>query len=75
MIDTMPDVVPVISRADALPGLTIATGMGGQGFGVGPSVGRVTAALVTGRNPGHDLHSFRLSRFSDGSPLYPGPGL
>ena len=75
MIDTMPDVVPVISRADALPGLTIATGMSGHGFGIGPAVGRVTAALVTGQPPGHDLARFRLSRFSDGSPMIPGPGL
>jgi len=75
MIDTMPDVVPVISRADALPGLTIATGMSGHGFGIGPAVGRVTAALVTGRAPGHDLARFRLARFSDGSPMIPGPGL
>lgn len=75
MIDTMPDVVPVISRADSLPGLTIATGMCGHGFGIGPGVGRVTAALVRGRDPGHDLGRFRLSRFSDGSTLQPGPGL
>jgi glycine/D-amino acid oxidase-like deaminating enzyme len=75
MIDTMPDVVPVISRADGLPGLTVATGMCGHGFGIGPGVGRVTAALVTGCDPGHDLGRFRLSRFSDGSMLHPGPGL
>jgi glycine/D-amino acid oxidase-like deaminating enzyme len=75
MIDTMPDVVPVISCADTLPGLTIATGMSGHGFGIGPAVGRVTAALVTGQAPGHDLARFRLSRFSDGSPMIPGPGL
>jgi glycine/D-amino acid oxidase-like deaminating enzyme len=75
MIDTMPDVVPVISRADALPGLTIATGMSGHGFGIGPAVGRVTAALVTGQAPGHDLGRFRLTRFADGSPMIPGPGL
>ncbi len=75
MIDTMPDVVPVISRADALPGLTIATGMSGHGFGIGPGIGRVVAALVTGQPTGHDLTRFRLTRFSDGTRLVAGPGV
>ncbi len=75
MIDTMPDVVPVIDHVGALPGLTLATGMSGHGFGIGPGVGRVVADLVTGRKPGHDLHRFRFSRFSDGSPIELGPAL
>jgi glycine/D-amino acid oxidase-like deaminating enzyme len=75
MIDTMPDVVPVIDHVDVLPGLTLATGMSGHGFGIGPGVGRVVADLVTGRKPGHDLHRFRLARFSDGSQIALGPSL
>ncbi|RYG91810.1 FAD-binding oxidoreductase [Loktanella sp. IMCC34160] len=75
MIDTMPDVVPVIDRAESLPGLTIATGMSGHGFGIGPGVGRVVADLVQGNDPGHVLHRFRLSRFSDGSRIDLGPAL
>ncbi|OYX42870.1 MAG: PTS sugar transporter subunit IID [Rhodobacterales bacterium 32-67-9] len=75
MIDTMPDVVPVIDHAAALPGLTIATGMSGHGFGIGPGIGRVVADLVEGRAPGHDLARFRLSRFSDGTRIAPGPAL
>ncbi|MBC7137763.1 MAG: FAD-binding oxidoreductase [Defluviimonas sp.] len=75
MIDTMPDAVPVIDHAAAVPGLTIATGMSGHGFGIGPGVGRVVADLVQGRDPGHDLTRFRLSRFADGSPVTPGPSL
>ncbi|MCB2115897.1 MAG: FAD-binding oxidoreductase [Rhodobacteraceae bacterium] len=75
MIDTMPDVVPVLDHVAALPGLTIATGMAGHGFGIGPGMGRVVADLVEGRAPGHDLTRFRLSRFSDGSTLELGPGL
>ncbi|MGB5835642.1 MAG: FAD-binding oxidoreductase [Albidovulum sp.] len=68
MIETMPDVVPVVDHAANVPGLTIATGMSGHGFGIGPGIGRVTADLVMGRTPGHDLTPFRLSRFSDRSP-------
>jgi glycine/D-amino acid oxidase-like deaminating enzyme len=75
MIDSMPDVVPVIDRVAAIPGLIIATGMSGHGFGIGPGVGRVVADLVAGNAPGHDLHRFRLSRFTDGSPIAPGPSL
>ncbi len=75
MIDTMPDIVPVVDRAPTLPGLTIGTGMSGHGFGIGPGVGRVLAALVTGADVGHDLTRFRLSRFSDGSPMILGPNV
>ncbi len=75
MIDTMPDVVPVIDHVAALPGLTVATGLSGHGFGIGPAIGRVTADLVMGRDPGHDLGRFRFARFSDGSPIEIGPTL
>lgn len=75
MIDTMPDVVPVIDRVAAIPGLVVATGLSGHGFGIGPGMGRVVADLVTGGAVGHDLSRFRLNRFSDGSRAAPGPGL
>lgn len=42
MIDTMPDVVPILDHA-LIPGLTIATGLSGHGFGIGPGLGRVLA--------------------------------
>lgn len=73
MIDGMPDTVPVVDRVAALPGLVIATGMSGHGFGIGPGMGRVVADLVAGQPVGHDLHRFRLARFTDGSPIAPGP--
>lgn len=75
MIDTLPDVVPVIDAVTALPGLIVATGMSGHGFGIGPGVGRVLADLAQGRTPGHDLRRFRLARFADGSRMDPGPAL
>lgn len=75
MIDTMPDVLPVIDHVEALPGLTIVTGLSGHGFGIGPGVGRVAADLVMGRPTGHDLGRFRLGRFTDGTPIRPGPTL
>jgi glycine/D-amino acid oxidase-like deaminating enzyme len=75
MIDTMPDVVPVIDRAPNLPGLIIATGMSGHGFGIGPGMGRAVADTVLGKTPAHDLTRFRFSRFTDGSKIELGPSL
>jgi glycine/D-amino acid oxidase-like deaminating enzyme len=75
MIDVLPDVVPVVDRVDAIPGLTIGTGMSGHGFGIGPGMGRVLADLVCGDDPKHDLRRFRLGRFSDGSAMDLGPVL
>ena len=75
MIDTLPDVVPVIDRIAAVPGLIVATGMSGHGFGIGPGVGRLLADLAQGRSPGHDLHRFRHARFTDGSAVDRGAAL
>ncbi|ESY81315.1 AgaE protein [Mesorhizobium sp. LNHC221B00] len=75
MIDAMPDVVPIVDRAVEIPGLVIATGMSGHGFGIGPGMGRVVSDLVQGNEPGHSLHRFRQSRFSDGSAIELGPSL
>ncbi|MBA3908794.1 MAG: FAD-dependent oxidoreductase [Rhodobacter sp.] len=74
MIDTLPDVVPIVDHAP-IPGLTIATGMSGHGFGIGPGMGRVIADLVTGGTVGHDLGRFRFNRFTDGTKIAPGPSL
>ena len=75
MIDTLPDVVPVVDHIAALPGLVVATGLSGHGFGIAPGLGRVVADLVTGHPPGHDLSRFRFGRFRDGSRIEGGPTL
>ncbi len=67
MIDVTPDVLPVLDTIDALPGLYMATGFSGHGFGVGPATGHVMADLVCGDKPAVDLTPFRFSRFSDGT--------
>ena len=73
MIDVTPDAVPYICEAPERAGLFIGTGMSGHGFGIGPGVGRVLADLVLGRPTGFDLSRFRFERFTDGSPIVPGP--
>ncbi|MEZ5649840.1 MAG: FAD-binding oxidoreductase [Burkholderiaceae bacterium] len=64
MIDVMPDETPVIGRVAALPGLTLATGFSGHGFGLGPGAGLVTAQIVAGREPAVAIEPFRLTRFA-----------
>lgn len=73
MIDTMPDFVPVLDQVAQLPGLFIATGFSGHGFGIGPAAGRVMADMLQGKSIGHDLDRFRLDRFYDGSAMRLGP--
>lgn len=73
MIDVTPDAVPYICEAPSPRGLFVGTGLSGHGFGIGPGVGRILADLIQGRSPGHDLSRFRFNRFSDGSPIVPGP--
>ena len=73
MIDVTPDAVPYLCETPSPRGLFIGTGMSGHGFGIGPGAGRVLADLVQGRPHGHDLSRFRFERFSDGSPVVPGP--
>jgi glycine/D-amino acid oxidase-like deaminating enzyme len=74
-IDATPDAVPVISGVDNLPGLYLATGFSGHGFGIGPGAGRLMADLVTGKTPLVDPAPFRYSRFVDGTKLAPIAGL
>ena len=73
IIDTMPDVVPVLDEVDSVPGCIVATGFSGHGFGIGPAAGKIVADLVQGKESEHDLHRFRFSRFSDGSAIELGP--
>lgn len=75
MIDVLPDVVPVVDHVAQLPGLIVATGMCGHGFGIGPAFGRILADMAQDNAPGHDLSRFAMKRFNDGSRLRPGPNL
>ena len=74
-IDVTPDIVPYIGAADALPGLVIATGFSGHGFGIGPAAGKMAAEIAMNETPSVDPAPFRVSRFSDGSPIVLGAEL
>ncbi|MDA8252685.1 MAG: FAD-binding oxidoreductase, partial [Rhodospirillales bacterium] len=75
MIDHTPDAVPVIGPVDRLPGLFIATGFSGHGFGIGPGAGHLAADLISGDGPLVDPRPFRFSRMHDGTRLVPDSGL
>ncbi|MEJ2410497.1 MAG: FAD-binding oxidoreductase [Novosphingobium sp.] len=63
MIDVTPDSMPVIGPVKRLPGVTLATGFSGHGFGTGPAAGELAADLVMGRQPRIDPTPYRLDRF------------
>ncbi len=71
MVETTPDVVPMIGPVDGLPGMNIATGFSGHGFGLGPGAGKAIAGMLTGADTGIDLQPLRLGRFFDGSRIQP----
>jgi glycine/D-amino acid oxidase-like deaminating enzyme len=63
LIDVTPDTLPVIAPIEALPGLFLATGFSGHGFGLGPGAGRAAAELALGYKPERDLRALRFDRF------------
>ena len=71
IVETTPDVIPVIEESDMIPGFHIATGFSGHGFGIGPGAGKAIAGMLTGTDTGIDLSEFRLSRFFDGTEMRP----
>lgn len=68
IIDSTPDLVPVMGPAPSLPGLFIATGFSGHGFGIGPGSGEMIAQMINGEIPHIDPHPFRLDRFKRADP-------
>jgi glycine/D-amino acid oxidase-like deaminating enzyme len=75
MIDTTPDTVPVIDRIDSHPGLFVASGFSGHGFGLGPGAGKLMAQIVTGETPCVDPTPFRYSRMISGNRFQPVTGV
>lgn len=63
-IDVTPDAMPVIGPLHDVPGLYLASGFSGHGFGIGPAVGECVAALIRGDTPPVDLEPFRLARYA-----------
>ncbi|MEO0387351.1 MAG: FAD-binding oxidoreductase [Pseudomonadota bacterium] len=64
MIDVTPDEVPAIGPVAGLANVTLATGLSGHGFGLGPGVGQLAAHLALGHAPLVDPAPFAPSRFA-----------
>ena len=75
MIESSPDVLPVISHVDGHEGFLVASGFSGHGFGIGPGAGKLIADMVRGVADRAEMRAFRLQRFFDGSPICPGPSI
>ncbi|HEY7642243.1 MAG TPA: FAD-binding oxidoreductase [Steroidobacteraceae bacterium] len=75
MIESSPDVLPVISHVDGHAGFLVASGFSGHGFGIGPGAGKLIADMVRGVADRSEVRAFRLQRFFDGSPIRPGPSI
>ena len=63
LIDVTPDSMPVIDRVQDIPGLTVATGFSGHGFGTGPAAGQLAADIVMNDSPLVDPDPYRFNRF------------
>ena len=57
------DGIPVISNVEEVPGLLLACGFTGHGFGISPVVGQLLAQLAAGETPMLSLQEFRYDRF------------
>lgn len=55
--------IPVISKIDEVPGLILACGFTGHGFGIAPVVGKLLSELGTDQQTTLDLKEFRYDRF------------
>lgn len=62
-LDVTPDAVPVIDAIEDLPGLYLASGFSGHGFGLAPGAGQLVAQMVAGEALSVDPGPFAFSRF------------
>lgn len=63
-VDSTPDGVPGIGEMPNLPGLILAAGFSGHGFGIGPGAGHLIADIASGANPIVDPRPYHPSRFA-----------
>ncbi|ADP10675.1 FAD dependent oxidoreductase [Erwinia sp. Ejp617] len=63
MIDVTPDSNPVIGPVARIPGLTLATGFSGHGFGTSPAAGQLAADIVSAYTPIIDPKPYCFTRF------------
>lgn len=62
-MDSCADHVPVISNVEEVPGLILACGFTGHGFGIAPAVGLLLSQLAMEQDTILDISAFRYDRF------------
>lgn len=62
-IDECADHVPVISQVEEVPGLILACGFSGHGFGIAPTAGTLLSQIAVGEDTVLDVSAFRYDRF------------
>lgn len=62
-IDECADHVPVISQVEEVPGLILACGFTGHGFGIAPTAGTLLSQMAVGEDTVLDVSAFRYDRF------------
>lgn len=62
-VDSTPDGVPGIGEVRGVPGLILAAGFSGHGFGIGPGAGHLIADLASGAKPIVDPVPYEPGRF------------
>lgn len=64
LIDLTPDALPVIDAPQEVPGLIVAAGFSGHGFGIAPITGQLLSDLALDRPPRLPLDAFRFARLA-----------
>ena len=59
----MVDGVPVLGKVDEVPGLIMACGLNGHGFGIAPAIGHQLAQLIDEDRTEIDISALRYDRF------------
>ncbi len=62
-LDSTPDGVPGIGEMDNLPGLVLAAGFSGHGFGIAPGADHLIAGIVSGKAPIVNPQPYHPNRF------------
>ena len=65
-LDQCDDKVPAISPVEDVPGLIVAYGFSGHGFGIAPGVGTVMSELACDEAPSIDISELTYDRFRSG---------
>ena len=64
LYEVTPDRNQIIDRSTQVDGLLIATGFSGHGFLMGPATGEIVRDLYHDKEPGYDISTFAMDRFT-----------